>query len=341
MLLAGDIGGTKTLLGLFSAERHTEPPLFLRSYPSREHTSLESILSLFMEEIAPFSPPGFRIDSAAFGVAGPVISGLCRTTNLPWVVDTKSLESLLSLPKGAVGLVNDLVAIAWGSTVASPETLMTVNEGIPDSEGTRVVVAPGTGLGEAIIGFSGGTPIVLATEGGHVDWAPPTPDDVPLLEWLWTAFGHASPERLLSGPGIALLYRFHLQSIPPHEHPLPPETPEENIPEAVSKEAARGNPLARKIIDHFWRLLAAEAGNMALKALSTGGVVLSGGIPEKIAQFLDCKAFMESFSSKGRYRDLLLKVPVLLASDPEIGIKGATAIARSIRQQPKNERSPL
>ncbi len=332
MILAGDIGGTKTLLGLFSATSPDEPPIFLRSYPSRDHPSLESILSLFMKDVVPIVPR-LRINSAAFGVAGPVINGRCRTTNLPWIVDTGSLENLLSLSRGAGALVNDLVAIAWGSTVASPENLKSINEGASDAGGARVVVAPGTGLGEAIIGFSGKTPVILPTEGGHVDWAPPTPEDLPLLEWLWKAFGHASPERLLSGPGIALLYHFHIRSIPPKDHPLPPDTPDEIVPEGVSREAARGNPLAQKILGHFWRLLAAEAGNMALKALATGGVVLAGGIPEKIAPFLDPKDFMESFSAKGRYRDLLLRVPVLIATDPEIGIKGAAAIARSIGEK--------
>ena len=340
MILAGDIGGTKTLLGLFAPDSGVPSPQTLHSYPSRDYPSLESVLSQFMEEIAPLLTKS-PLESAAFGVAGPVISGRCQTTNLPWIIETHSLATTLRLPPKMVALANDLVSIAWGTTVAPPDSLKTINEGVRNPQGTRVVVAPGTGLGEAIIGMSHGSPLPLPTEGGHADWAPTCPEEIPLLEWLWKKFGHASPERLISGPGLAHLYHFHAQSPPPGGTLLPPDLPEEKLPETVSLEAEKGNPLALAVLRHFWRLLAAEAGNMALKTLATGGVILAGGIPEKIFPFLDSAVFMNTFTAKGRYRQLLTTIPVTLSSDPDVGLKGAAEIARRlVRSDHSSERSP-
>ena len=341
MILAGDIGGTKTLLGLFDPETPSPLPRLLRSYPSRDSPSLESVLSQFLGEARPLFPEA-SIQAAAFGVAGPVIAGRCQTTNLPWLIETTTLAKVLTLPPHAVALANDLVSIAWGTTAATADSLRTINEGSPDPQGTRVVIAPGTGLGEAIIGMHNGTPVPLPTEGGHSDWAPTCAEEIPLLEWLWEKFGHASPERLLSGPGIAHLYHFHLHTLPPDQHPLQAGLPDEKIPEALSRKAQEGNPIALAVMGHFWKLLAAEAGNMALKTLSTGGVILAGGIPEKVFPFLDQKEFMESFTAKGRYRDLLSKIPVRIASDPDIGLKGAAEIARRLsRRTGESERSSL
>ncbi len=341
MILAGDIGGTKTLLGLFDPDTRSAPPRLLRSYPSRDYPSLESVLSRFLDETRPLLPDT-SVDGAAFGVAGPVIAGRCQTTNLPWTIESATLARVLGIPPTAVALANDLVSIAWGTTVAPPSSLRTVNSGSEVPDGTRVIIAPGTGLGEAIIGMHEGVPVPLPTEGGHSDWAPTCPEEIPLLEWLWNTFGHASPERLLSGPGIALLYHFHIRTRPADPPPLPQDLPDDKIPEALSKEAQKGNPVALSVMKSFWKLLAAEAGNMALKTFSTGGVILAGGIPEKVFPFLDKAAFMESFTAKGRYRDLLSKIPVRIASDPDIGLKGAAEIARRLsRLTGESERSSL
>ena len=340
MILAGDIGGTKTLLGFFDPDSGVHSPQSLHSYPSRDYPSLESILTRFMGEVDPPLTEG-SLESAAFGVAGPVISGRCQTTNLPWIIETSSLAKTLGLSPKSVALANDLVSIAWGITIAPPESLETINAGVGNPQGTRVVVAPGTGLGEAIIGMHNGTPLPIPTEGGHVDWAPTSPEEIPLLLWLWDKFGHASPERLISGPGLAHLYHFHAQSPPPGGTLLPPDLSEEKVPETVSLEAERGNPLALAVMQHFWRLIAAEAGNMALKSLATGGVILAGGIPEKILPFLDRTVFMDTFTAKGRYRQLLTTIPVTLSSDPDVGIKGAAEIARRlVRSDHSSERSP-
>jgi glucokinase len=334
MILAGDIGGTKTLLGLFEGgnprEQGYSRPLRLleTSYPSRQYPTFDLVLKAFLAEAKSTLSGSLTLSFAAFGVAGPVVNGRCETTNLPWVLDTDSLSSLLSIDRSRVCLMNDLAAIAWGTMYSSEERLIVLNEGVPDKQGNQAVVAPGTGLGESIIAHPTSGPIVIPTEGGHSDWAPENPDDFPLFSYLWARYGHVSIERLVSGQGLANLYRFHTRTLEKSNLPLDHQLPDDEIPAALTHAAIiLKNPLCIGILDHFCALLGQEAGNMVLKSLATGGVFLAGGVPGKILPFLLNSSFMEHFTNKGRYAKLLQNIPVRIVNDPEIGILGAWAYA--------------
>ena len=333
LILAGDIGGTKTLLALFYApadikNAHETPAAFKKEYPSRNFESLEKVLETFLQEARSGYSKSFLIAGAAFGIAGPVVKGRCQTTNLPWVVETDALGRLLRLSDKDVVLVNDLVATAWGTTCLDPKETFALNAGQPDHRGTRVVVAPGTGLGESILVPGEKGPVVIPTEGGHSDWAPVSPSDIPLLTYLWSRFGHASVERVVSGQGIANLYHFHTQGQPAEALPLDPSLHEEEIPAAVTHAAiSRHDPLCTMILENFCRFLGQEAGNFALKSLATGGVYLAGGIPGKIQSYLIRSSFMENFVNKGRYRKILSEIPVHIVDNPEIGLMGAWQLA--------------
>ena len=334
LILAGDIGGTKTLLGLFPAtpkkgEQDQVPhSFFKKEYPSRNFASLERVLESFLEEARTGYSKSFSIAGAAFGIAGPVVNGRCQTTNLPWIVETESLGVLLGLSVRDVLLVNDLVAMGWGTTCLAPKETLVINEGHPDPLGSRVVVAPGTGLGESILVPGAQGPIVIPTEGGHSDWAPESPADIPLLTYLWSRFGHASVERVVSGQGIANLYHFHTQGQSPAGLPLDPTLPEDEIPAALTHAAlSRHDPLCTMILENFCRFLGQEAGNFALKSLATGGVYLAGGIPGKIHPFLMRSSFMDHFTNKGRYQKILSEMPVHIVDNPETGLRGAWKLA--------------
>lgn len=336
MILAGDIGGTKTLLGLFGEKEILPPPgstaplLFERSYPSRQFPSFAMVLEGFLADAGAFLPASLSLSCSTFGVAGPVVGGRCETTNLPWILDTVDLAQILRLDPSRIWLINDLAAIAWGTMALSPSDLTVLNAGIPEKGGTMAIIAPGTGLGESIIAHSDLGPVVLSTEGGHTDWAPDNSGDLPLLLHLWEKFGHASCERLISGPGIATLYRFHTLNVPKERLPLPETLSDEDLPASISQRAmSDGDPLCKQTLDHFCGLFGQEAGNMALKSLATGGVFLAGGIPGKILPFLLESRFMERFINKGRYRKLLSNVPVWIVKNPDTGLLGAWVHSRS------------
>ncbi len=334
MILAGDIGGTKTLLGCFpllpenKGVDKSPGKVFKKEYPSRNYNSLEKVLEEFLETLRSDYSKSFSLASAAFGIAGPVVNGRCQTTNLPWVVETDTLAQLLKLPKINIRLVNDLVATAWGTTLLGEEDTTLLNTGRPDPQGARIVVAPGTGLGESILIPSEQGPLVIPTEGGHADWAPESLSDIPLLTHLWSRFGHVSCERVVSGQGLANLYHFHTLGQPPASLPLDPGLSEEEIPAALTHAAlSRHDPLCTMILENFCRFLGQEAGNLALKSLATGGVYLAGGIPGKIEPFLLRSSFMAHFVNKGRYRTLLSEIPVHIVNNPETGLLGACQLA--------------
>ena len=333
-ILAGDIGGTKTLLGLFPAapgkgDRNQVPPTFFKKeYPSRHFDSLEKVLESFLEDARSGYSKSFSIAGAAFGIAGPVVKGRCQTTNLPWIVETETLGVLLGLSVGNVLLVNDLVAMAWGTTCLDPKEIPVINEGHPDPLGTRIIVAPGTGLGESVLVPGEQGPVVIPTEGGHSDWAPESPADIPLLTYLWSRFGHASVERVVSGQGLANLYHFHTQGLSAEGLPLDPALTEDEIPAALTHAAlSRHDPLCTMILENFCRFLGQEAGNLALKSLATGGVYLAGGIPGKIQFYLMRSSFMDHFTNKGRYRKILSEMPVYIVDNPETGLRGSWQLA--------------
>ncbi|WP_345989685.1 glucokinase [Sulfurimonas sp. HSL1-2] len=322
LILAGDIGGTKTNLALY---RLREAGLELetkRQYASREHADFTSIVDHFLDASAIA-----KIDAACFGIAGPVIGGICKTTNLPWQIDTRQLQARLETPK--VRLLNDLEATAYGMLYLDDVDFVDLNPAAEPGTGNRAVIAAGTGLGEAMLFFDGQGYQPVGSEGGHCDFAPATPLQQELLSWLWERHPeHASTERVLSGPGVHTLYQFlKTKLIAPEPEFMRRLGPDEDPSAKISEGALLHNdPLCRETLALFAAIYGAEAGNLALKTMATGGVYIGGGIAPKILPFLQ-QYFMESFRAKGRFAPLLAAIPVRVSLNPETALDGAAHFA--------------
>ena len=317
MILAGDVGGTKTRLALFDAEGggrlrgHAG-----RTYPSREHGALEEIVARFRRDVpAP-------IERAAFGVAGPVKGGVSVTTNLPWVIEAKSLATLLQIP--ACGLLNDLEANAWGLGELGEEDTVTLQAGTAGVVGNSAIIAAGTGLGEAGLFWNGRRHIPFATEGGHADFAPRSTIEDELLRHLRARYGRVSWERVVSGPGLVEIHDF----LAGREPGPGPGTVEAGFGEdraaAVSRAALEGkSTVASKALDLFVSMYGAEAGNLALKTLAGAGLYVGGGIAPRIIERIRSGGFMEAFLDKGRMRPLLEAMPVRVVLNDRTALLGA------------------
>lgn len=322
MILAGDVGGTKTVLALFEAadgrllERHTA------SYASREHASLETIVGEFLR-----SQPQARPQAACFGVAGAVIDGRCHTTNLPWKFDEPTLGRLIGIRR--VRLLNDLQAAAYGMLFLPPEELQVLNPGIRRA-GSIAVIAAGTGLGEGILAWDGHRHHPIASEGGHTDFAPRSEQEIALLRHLREQHGaRISTERVLSGPGLQAIYKFLRDTGGEPEPPWLAEQLRSDDPSAAIANAARAgtHPPCVAALELFVSIYGAEAGNLALKCFAIGGVFLGGGIAPKILPALNNAAFMAAFTDKGRFADLMRSIPVRVALNPRAPILGAARFA--------------
>jgi glucokinase len=316
-ILAGDVGGTKTRLALYRVVQG-EPSLQReQAYPSARHDSLENIVRDFL---AGEETPA----AACFGVAGPVEDERCQTTNLPWQIDAATLRASFGLP--AVALLNDLEATALGVLHLPADAFHTLQHGADGAQGNIAVIAAGTGLGEAIVYFDGRRHHALPTEGGHTDFAPNDAWEDGLLVWLRHRLGgHVSYERILSGPGLHALYEYlrEAESVP--ESPDLRARLEREDPAAVIAELGLCGQasLCREALRRFARIYGAEAGNLALKSLARGGVILAGGIAPKILPALTDGSFVEGFLAKGRFRGLLQNLPLRVALDSSAPLLGA------------------
>ena len=324
MLLAGDVGGTKTNLAIFVSEEalKREEAMVEMTLPSGDYPSLEALVGKFLESIEVRD----QIRHASFGVAGPVSKGEAKITNLPWVMDEIHLAETLHLP--SVELLNDLVAIASAVPFLTPSDLNTLNEGQAVEHGTIAVVAPGTGLGEAYLNWDGRHYRAYPSEGGHVEFGPTNALELEMLGYLLEHYNHVSYERVCSGMGLPNIYRF-LRDRGYAEEPvwLTKKLAEVKDPtpvivnNALDKENACD--LCVKTLEMFVSILATEAGNMALKVFANGGVFLGGGIPPRILPLLQNGRFMEVFSHKGRFTDLLKQAPVHVILHPKVALLGA------------------
>ncbi len=307
MLLAGDIGGTKTLLALYSPVKGAREPVAEAEFHSAAYPGLDVMAREFLARERQ------TVEYACFDVAGPVIGGRAHLTNLPWDVDETALQQSLGLQR--VMLLNDLKAIAYAVPHLGPADLHVINVGQPEPNGPIAVVAPGTGLGEAFLVWGGNGYIACSSEGGHASFAPTDAQQDGLRQYLAKRFGRVSAERVCSGLGIANVYDYLRDSDPAAEPAAfaaalaraPDRTP--LISEAGLTDPA-GNPLAAATLDIFVSALADEASNLALKVLSTGGVYLAGGIPAHILPKLIDGRFMQAFVDKGRLSRLLTAMPV-------------------------------
>jgi glucokinase len=320
MLLAGDIGGTKTNLAVFSPEAGIRAPLVEATFPSARYPSLEALVREFLPQV------DVEVERASFGVAGPVVAGRATITNLPWVMAEEQLQDTLHL--SSVWLLNDLNAIAHAVPFLDLADLHTLNDGQPAPEGTIAVIAPGTGLGEAFLTWDGSRYRPHASEGGHADFAPNNPLEADLLRYLQHRFEHVSYERVCSGRGLPNIYAFLKDSGYADEPAwLAEELAAADDPTPVIVQAAlndeRPCQLCVATLDTFVSILGAEAGNLALKVLASGGVYLGGGIPRRILPALEHERFMEAFRRKGRLLDLLARIPVHVILNPKVALLGA------------------
>jgi glucokinase len=336
MLLAGDIGGTKTILALFSLKAGAYKPIAEETFSSASHARFEIMAESFTARA------GIPIDRAVLGVAGPVVNGRARITNLPWVMDEKKLQKSLNIPD--LRLINDLEAIAHAVTILKPSDLRTINRGKPFSGGAIAVIAPGTGLGESFLTAqgqgSGSLYRAHPSEGGHADFAPRNPLECELLRYLRKRFPHVSYERVCSGQGIHEIYTF-LKKTGRGSEPawLAGELAAADDPTPVIVNAAvKRSPSSRLCLNTlhvFTSILGAETGNLALKVMATKGVFLGGGIPPAILPVLKNGPFLGAFSNKGRMSNLLSRVPVHVIMNPRAALLGAAAYGFKERVQVK------
>jgi glucokinase len=321
MILAGDIGGTKTSLGLFVMGRKRP---FLRkteSFPSREAPDLEHIIGRFLD-IHPLS-----IRTACFGVAGPVVNGRCKTTNLPWDVSEKNIGRRFHWPQ--VRLINDLAAMAMAVPLLTRRELFPLNRVNGQKRGNIALVAPGTGLGQALLIFVDGRYVPIPSEGGHVDFAPTGEDQIALWRTLRRRWTHVSNERLLSGPGLYNIYAWLKETGRCKEPLFLSKMLEAMDPSRAITRAAleRKSPLAVKSLEMFTSILGSVCGNLALTGMTTGGVYLGGGIPPKILPALREPHFLRAFTDKGRFGALMEKTPVRVILNEKAALLGAAYCA--------------
>ena len=318
MILAGDIGGTNSRLAFFDLIDGQLKLVTESVLPSKEARGLDEIVVKFVKAA------NYKADTAAIGVAGPVRNGRVQTSNLPWIVETSSLAR--ELGTNDVWLINDLEANAWGIAALSDNDVVTLNrvKGVP--VGNQAVIAAGTGLGEAGMFWDGSQYRIFATEGGHTDFAPRDELEIDLLRYLHTHFGgHVSYERIVSGPGLVNVSQLFKDTGRGEEPAWLRDEIAHGVPAAVISSAAMSGrvAMAEQALDLLVSIYGAEAGNLALKIMSTGGVYLGGGIAPKILQKLAGPLFMQAFLAKGRMQPLMESIPVRVITNDKAGLIGA------------------
>jgi len=318
MILAGDIGGTKTVLAILTADADGSLiSVQEQTYSSQLFPEFDDILSAFL-------PAGVNIKSACFGVAGPVVNQRCQTTNLPWLLDAAALK--IKLGTVNVKLLNDLEAMALGMLHLPEHDLVELNSNAETQAGNIAVIAAGTGLGEAILYWDGNQHHPMATEGGHSDFAAQNVQQDQLLAYLRQSYpDHVSYERILSGIGFSHLYDFLCaQGFAPPCADVPANRSDIDRNAVISRLGVSGeDPLCAEAVRLFVELYGAEAGNLALKSLAIGGIFIGGGIGPKILPALQDGNFIQAFKAKGRFLPLLDKIPVKLSLNPRTPLIGA------------------
>ncbi|HLY43645.1 MAG TPA: glucokinase [Terracidiphilus sp.] len=323
MILAGDVGGTKVNLALYDfidgKLKHSRD----ERYPAREYSGLQEIVKEFLGSD--------KVSAACFGVPGPVRDGRLRLTNLPWTLDSRELA--LGLDISHVFLINDLEANGYGIAELSSDQIHTLSEGDPSQIGNRALVAAGTGLGEGILAWNGHIHVPYPSEGGHSDYAPRNEEEIDLLRFLQRKYnGRISFERVVSGMGMTNVYEF-LREVRGLEEPawLAEKIAEAQDPNSVITEMglAAKSEICEKALDMFVSAYGAEAGNLALKVLSVGGLYVGGGIAPRILEKLKDGTFMKAFTDKGRLSQLLINMPVRVILESRAALMGAAAYAEA------------
>jgi glucokinase len=329
MILAGDIGGTKSNLALFPIKTGKLSPVVEKTLSSKKFAGLEDLVRDFLEQASHQQPRGMikQISSACFGVAGPVVDDRVEAPNLPWIISVQGLQRVLDLE--AVGLINDLEATGYGIASLGHEEFIILNEGSQSRKGNAALIAAGTGLGEAMLYWNGKDFTAIASEGGHADFAPRNVIEMELLTYLLDRFDRVSYERVLSGPGLFNIYNFLRDCGYGEEPAWLTEKLKHGDPGAVIGEAALANQseLCVKALDIFVSIYGAEAGNLGLKFKAVGGVYVGGGIAPKIIDKLRDGTFIRAFTHKGRLSPVLEAIPVRVILDPKTALYGAARFA--------------
>lgn len=364
MILAGDIGGTKTTLALYDWTEGRVEPIRRDTFYSADYKSLEEVIEEFLDAPPPStdtdqehddletpeSPEGTdtsaddapapkkerpTLEAACFGVAGPVIDNRCQTTNLPWVISGDELAARFSIPR--VLLLNDLEATAHGLLLLRTDEIVVLNAGKPPhAKRGLALIAAGTGLGEALLVWTGTSYRPLASEGGHCDFAPNSDLEIDLLRYLRGQFMHVSYERVVSGPGLHTIYEF-LRDTKKNEPTWLAEKITAGDPAAVIAEAGLAGhaEIAKQALDLFASIYGAEAGNLALKTMALDGIYIGGGIAPKLLTKLQDGTFMRAFTNKGRYKRLLSNIPVRIIMNQGTALLGAASAAAQLRRGPQ------
>jgi glucokinase len=324
LILAGDVGGTKTDLGLFKYSAGTLELVREHRYATAKFDSLEAVC-------ADFLGPSATVDAACLGVPGPIIDGRAHATNVPWELSSVALSRAL---KGVpVRLLNDLAAIAHGMVYLKPAEFVVLHRAEnPSAHGNIAVIAAGTGLGESSLVWEGDRYYAVASEGGHSDFAPHDAEQIELLRSLAAEFGHVSYERVLSGPGLWNIYKF-LRRESHAEEPawLSAQIAAGDASAAVSEAAIAGrDPVCVHALTMFCDIYGSEAANLALKVLALGGVYLGGGIAPKILPMLTNGTFVRGFLAKGRLNEILKRIEVRVSLNPSAGLLGAAHVAAAM-----------
>ena len=354
MILAADIGGTKTTLALFEWEKERVKPIDEQTFASSDYEHFEEMLEEFLippeldqdehdnevieEEGKPAAPDKETntqfppIDAACFGVAGPVIDNRSRTTNLPWTLDGAEIAQRFKIP--VVRLLNDLEATSYGLLLLRPDEFETLNQGTaPDTNRAMGLIAAGTGLGESILFWDGERYQPMPSEGGHADFAPNTDQEIELLRHVRTHYLHVSYERVLSGMGLHTIYEFLRDTKKNEPTWLSEKIKVEDAPATIAEAGLNKQAdIAIQALDLFTSIYGAEAGNLALKGLTLNGMYLGGGIAPKLISKLKDGTFMRAFTAKGRYKRLMNSIPVKVIMNQQTALLGAAAIAAQLRK---------
>lgn len=320
MILAGDIGGTKTYLGRFVVDSGRPVPVEIKSFHTLSYPGLEHMVHDFLEGRC-------DVEVAAFGIPGPVVNGRVDVTNVPWSLEATSLARSLKLR--TVHLLNDLVATGYGIQVSTGEELFVLNEGVPTEHQTEALIAAGTGLGECVLQWHAGECAVLPCEAGHAGFAPHDALQAELLQYLMRSTGYVCQERVISGPGLVSIYNFLRDTHRGSECKLVADAMREGDAAAVisTHAEAEDDELCCRTMEIFLTAFGSEAGNLAVRTMALGGIYLGGGIAPKISGLLARGEFMRAFVEKERMEGLLSRIPVRVIMDDRTALRGAASLA--------------
>jgi glucokinase len=317
VILAGDVGGTKCNLALFSEKKGKLTAVYKQRFASKEFAQFDLIVKEFSRQAAPHLSSD-RVIAAGFGVAGPVINNRVRATNLPWTVDGATLAREVNLDH--IVLLNDLGATGHSIEYLPPEDFCVLNVGKPEPGGTRALLAAGTGLGQSFLVWDGARYRVAPSEGGHSDFAPHTEQQIELLRFMRRRYPQVSWELILSGRGFRTIHEFLAPSV---KHPSFEDPDADPAPEITKQGLARTCPVCVETLDLWTAIYGAEAGNLALKVLALGGVYVAGGIAVKILDKIKDGAFFSAFKDKWHFENLLLNIPVSVVLNESAPLIGA------------------